>query len=336
MTPDRTMAVGVDLGGTKIQAVVLDDVGGVVRRHRRSTDASRGADAVIDDVVACIRDACLPDLSGFVVAVGIGVAGQVDRATGTVRYAPNLGWRDVPLVAHLEERLAQPVAVLNDVQAAAYGEYRFGSGRGVGDLVCLFVGTGVGGGVIAHGELLRGCTGSAAELGHMTIDRDGPVCRCANRGCLEAFAGGWAIAVRAREAARADGPAGATLKALAGGDLECITAETVADAARGGDPLARRIVAEAGEALGIGAASIVNAFNPCAVILGGGVIDGFPQFVEAVRAGIAQRALSWPGASVSVVTAALGSDAGGIGAAEWARRRPGTDQAVRADFRLTS
>ena len=325
MTPDRTMAVGVDLGGTKIQAVVLDDVGGVVRRHRRSTDASRGADAVIDDVVACIRDACLPDLSGFVVAVGVGVAGQVDRATGTVRYAPNLGWRDVPLAAHLKERLAQPVAVLNDVQAAAYGEHRFGAGRGVGDMVCLFVGTGVGGGVIASGELLRGCTGSAAELGHMTIDRDGPLCRCGNRGCIEAFASGWAIAARAREAASADGPAGATLQARAGGDLERITAETVADAARGGDPLARRIIGEAGEALGIGAASIVNAFNPCALILGGGVIDGFPQLVEAVRAGIAQRALAWPGAGVRVVKAALDRDAGGIGAAEWARRAPSAD-----------
>lgn len=325
MTADGTLAVGVDLGGTKIQAVVVDGAGGVVRRHRRPTDASRGADAVIGDIVACIRDACLPDLEGSVVAVGVGVAGQVDGTTGAVRYAPNLGWRDIPLASLLGVRLALPVSVLNDVQAAAYGEHRFGAGRGVGDLVCLFIGTGVGGGVVARGELLQGCTGSAGELGHVTIDRDGPLCRCGNRGCLEAFAGGWAIAARAREAATADGVAGATLQALAGGDLERITAETVAEAARRGDPLAQQIAGEAGEALGIGAASIVNAFNPCALILGGGVIEGFPQLIAAMRAGIAQRALAWPGAAVRVVKAALDRDAGGIGAAEWARRTPGSD-----------
>ena len=216
------------------------------------------------------------------------------------------------------EALRLPVAVLNDVQAAAFGEHAFGTGQGVDELVCLFVGTGVGGGVITRGTLLQGCTGSAAELGHITVDPNGPLCRCGNRGCLEAFAGGWAIARRAREAAAADPGSNAIVLDLAGGDPEQIATSTVVKAAGDGDPRSEQILREAGQALGIGIASIVNAFNPCMLVLGGGVVDGMPEWIEAASQSVRSRALAANAAAVRVLPAALGSHAGTIGAAAWA------------------
>ena len=151
-------------------------------------------------------------------------------------------------------------------------------------MVCLFVGTGIGGGVIAAGSLLAGCGGSAGELGHTVIERNGPECRCGNRGHLEAMAGGWAIARRASEAVAADPEAGATLMALAKGNGDELTAAHVSKAAHQGDPLAQRLVTETGDALSVGIASLVNAFNPCLVVLGGGVVEGLPELVEMFKA----------------------------------------------------
>jgi glucokinase len=320
---DGRLAIGVDLGGIKIHVVVVDRDGGVVRRHRRPTNATRRPEAVLEDIVACIRDACLPGLTAPLATVGVGVAGQVARGTGVVRFAPNLGWRDVPLAERLADRVALPVAVLNDVQAAAYGEYRFGAGRGVRDIVCLFVGTGVGGGVIADGVLLQGCSGAAGELGHITVEPEGPQCRCGNRGCLEAFAGGWAIAERAREGLASGNGRHSPLLRLIDRDLGRLDAERVGEAARERDLLARRILDQAEAALAIGAGTIVNAFNPCRFVIGGGVADGLPGFVTATERGIRARALDTTSADVCVVRAALGGDAGALGAAEWARRVQG-------------
>ena len=310
--------IGVDLGGSNVRAAVVTSDGRMLRLHERLTRPERGPEAVLEDLVACIREGCLPDPSGPVLGVGVGVAGQVDAATGVVRQAPNLEWHDFPLRARLEEALRLPVAVLNDVQAAAFGEHAFGTGQGVNELVCLFVGTGVGGGVITRGTLLLGCTGSAAELGHITVDPNGPLCRCGNRGCLEAFAGGWAIARRAREAAAADRVSGAALLDLAGGDLDQLTAPAVVKGAGRGDPTSREIVREASEALGVGVASIVNVFNPCMLVLGGGVVAGMPEWIEVAGQAVRSRALAANAAAVRVLPAALGPHAGTIGAAAWA------------------
>lgn len=317
MTGPRT-TIGVDLGGSNVRAAAVTSDGRMLRMHERLTRPERGPEAVLEDLVACIREGCLPDPSGPVLGVGVGVAGQVDAATGVVRQAPNLEWHDFPLRARLEEALRLPVAVLNDVQAAAFGEHAFGTGQGVAELVCLFVGTGVGGGVITRGTLLQGCTGSAAELGHITVDPNGPLCRCGNRGCLEAFAGGWAIARRAREAAAADPGRNAILLDLAGGEAEQITASTVVKAAGDGNPISEQILREAGQALGIGVASIVNAFNPCIVVLGGGVVAGLPEWIETAGQAVRSRALATNAAAVRVLPAALGPHAGTIGAAAWA------------------
>jgi glucokinase len=255
------------------------------------------------------------------VAIGIGAAGQID-SNGVVKSAPNLPFKNEPLKDKLEKELGLGVIVTNDVNAATYGEWRFGAGKGVDDLVVIFVGTGVGGGVISSGQLLEGCDNTAGELGHATIVVDGRKCRCPNFGCLEAYAGGWAIAERAREAVSANPNEGEKLKSLAGG-LENITASTVNQAYREGDPLSKRLLDETGQYLGAGVVGIVNAFNPCTLIFGGGIIEGIPEMIQIVEGVILKRALKPTVENLKIVKAGLGAKAGVIGAAALARNKIG-------------
>ncbi len=320
-------AAGVDLGGTKVEVAQLDHSGCLLERVRRETDVKDGPAAVEAEIAAAVRE--LIALAGSPpVGVGVGVAGQVDARSGMVRFAPNLGWHDVPLPADLSHSLGLPVVVENDVRASTWGEWLHGAGKGWSDLVCLFVGTGIGGGVVSGGELLLGCTNSAGELGHMTVDLHGPPCHCGNRGCLEALAGGWAIAERGQEAVRDDPASGASLLQLAGGQREAITAKTVAQAAQAGDPLARRLLDDVTEALIAGAVGLVNAFNPCRLILGGGIIEGLPELVQRVHQGVRQRSLHAATADLRVVPAGLHNDAGVVGAAALAYRTYGKPKAA--------
>lgn len=312
------LVVGVDIGASKILVSLVDGRGRSTHTNIQPTRPERGAKTVIADVVRCIRKACLPAAGGHLVATGVGVAGQVDPVTGTVHYAPNLGWDEVPLGQRLVEELGLPVVVLNDVQAATYGECMYGAGRGVDELVGLFIGTGVGGGIVTRGQLVHGASGSAGELGHITIDLRGPLCRCGNRGCLEAFAGGWAIARRAQERVAADPAAGAGLLAQADGRPVDITSETVAQAARSGDPLALAIIGEVSDALGAGVASIVNAFNPALIVIGGGVAAGLPELIDRARTAVDERALRSAASTARIVPAMLGAGAVSVGAAAWA------------------
>lgn len=311
--------VAVDLGGTKLYVAEVDANGRTGRTVRRPTVLREGADSVVDE----IREAVTQLAGGKLAYAGlaIGVAGQVDPASGTVLQAPNLRWKDFPLRERLESALGLGVTVINDVQAAAYGEWLHGAGRGVQDMVAVFVGTGVGGGIISRGELVIGCGGSAGEIGHTTIDMNGPECRCGNHGCLEAHAGGWAIARRAREAVERDPSHADALLAAAGGDASVLTAEMVGTTAAAGDPLARELVRQTGEALGVGIASLANAYNPCTIVLGGGVIEGMPELIDLVQHTVEQRALPAAVAQLSIVPAALGTDSGVVGAASWAFRR---------------
>jgi glucokinase len=309
---ERCMTLGVDLGGTKVKTALVDTRGRIVAVDTHSTHPERGSDGVIVDVLACVKG-CLGKARRDAAALGIGVAGQVD-VHGVVRYAPNLRWRDVPLRERLEANLELPVVVVNDVRAATIGEWRFGSGGNVDDLVVLFIGTGIGGGVVSGGRLLQGCSNTGGELGHMTVDVNGRKCHCPNRGCLEAYAGGWAIAERAQEAVRTDPAAGASLSTLAGG-VDQITAFNVSQAYRGGDALARRLIAETGQYLAAGIVGLVNAFNPCLIVLGGGVIAGVPELVPQVEAFTRQYALLAAVEPLQFAVAALGSEAPVIGAA---------------------
>jgi glucokinase len=198
------------------------------------------------------------------------------------------------------------------------GEWRFGSGKGADDLAVLFVGTGVGGGIITGGKLLTGCSNSGGELGHMTLVANGRQCHCPNKGCLEAYVGGWAIAERAQEAIRTLSAEGKRLRSLAG-DIKDVTAGMVSQAYREGDLLARLVVEETGRYLASGVVSIVNAFNPCIVVLGGGVIEGIPEIIPIVNDATRSNALETNVENLKIVKATLGGDAGVIGAATYAR-----------------
>jgi glucokinase len=312
-------AVGVDLGGTKVEVARVGEDGRIRQRVRHATDVDDGADRVIGRLVASVREMIRQGGSGGV-GVGVGVAGQVEAVSGTVRFAPNLKWQEVALGDRLRDALEVPVAVTNDVRAVTWGEWLHGAGVGCDDLLCVFVGTGIGGGVVSGGRMLTGHRNSAGEFGHMTVDLEGPECTCGNRGCLESLAGGWAIARAAREAVTEDRTAGAVLLELAGGQLEEVTARTVADAFHRGDPLAARLVNRVTEALAAGAAGLVNAFNPCRLILGGGVVEGLPGLVERVERRVAGRALAAAVEGFQVLPAQLGNDAGVIGAAAFAMR----------------
>lgn len=317
MPDSDLLTIGVDLGGTKVETALVDSKGHIVAKKRRPTNPSQGSDAVIAEIVACV-DECLGDASDRAEALGIGVAGQVDSRSGTVRFAPNLEWRDVPLKTKLEKVLGLPVVVTNDVRAATYGEWKHGAGKGAENLVCIFVGTGVGGGVINGGRMLEGCTNTAGELGHMTIVAGGRECRCRNRGCLEAYVGGWAIAQRAQEAARKQPRKGEKLLTLAG-MIEQITAAHVGEAYSDGDALAHDLVDETARYLAAGLVAIVNTLNPCLIILGGGVVEGMPTLMERAEKIAKSRALEAALERVRFVKAALGGDAGSIGSAALVR-----------------
>ena len=312
-------SVGVGLGGTKVEVAHVDADGHLQRRLRRPTAVKDGPKAVELEIVGAIGE-LVEGVGSLPAGVGVGVAGQIEADSGMVRFAPNLDWHDVPFQADLGEALGLPVVVTNDVRAAAWGEWLHGAGRGCDDLVCLFIGTGIGGGVVSGGQMLSGCSNTAGELGHIVIDLHGPTCHCGNRGCLEALAGGWAIARRARETVAGEGGSGATLLQMAGGKPEALTAKMVAHAANQGDLLAQKIVNQAAEALVAGITSLVNAFNPCRLILGGGVIEGLPEWIDRIEKGVRQRALAAALASLQVLPAQLHSDAGVVGAAALAMR----------------
>ena len=313
----KKCAVGIDLGGTKIALGAVDDEGRLLEPLCFDTEARGGYETVLDQLVNGVRQ--LKGRSNSpgapISGIGIGVAGQVDPETGAVVFAPNLNWRDVPLRADLERACGLPVVVTNDVRAALWGEWLFGAGRGGRDLICIFVGTGIGGGIVCDGRVLEGCSNTAGEIGHITVDLRGPLCKCGNRGCMEALAGGWAIARRAQESVKADPVRGSAILNRAGGKIEEITAKTVVHAFYDGDPLAITILDEATDALAAGIAALVNALNPCEIILGGGIIEGMPEMVSRIDKGVRNRALSAATGRLAIVASKLGGEAGIIGAA---------------------
>ena len=319
MTHNRkkgALTVGVDIGGTKINVGLMDAAGRLLFVQQSQFHASKEPERIIDDISAGI-EVYLSKTGQKVEALGVGVAAQVDMK-GVVRGSQNLGWRNVPLKKMLEKHFGLPIAVINDVNAATLGEWQFGAGKGVKDLAVLFVGTGVGGGIITDGKLLSGCNNSGGELGHITIVSDGRKCHCPGKGCLEAYVGGWAIAERAQEKIKALSMEGKRLLTLAG-KIQHVTAVTVSQAYKEGDLMARLLVEETGRYLAAGVISIVNAFNPCLVVLGGGVVEGIPDLVPMVNENTLNSALEANVEKLKIVKAALGGNAGVIGAATLAQ-----------------
>ncbi|MDR7537326.1 MAG: ROK family protein [Armatimonadota bacterium] len=310
--------LGVDLGGTKILAAVVDETGRVGATARAATPQA-GPPAVVEAIAATAdRALAAAGVSRAAVrAAGVGAPGPADPATGVVFAPPNLqGWRDVPLAALVRERLGMPVAVENDANAAALGEHWVGAGRGVDDLLYITVGTGVGGGLILRGQLYTGVSGTAGEIGHMVLVPGGPRCACGRLGCLEAVASGSAIVREARAALAAGRPS-----MLAG--ASALDAREVARAAAEGDPLAREVFARAAGYLGLAAANLVNLLNPAMLIIGGGVARAGELLLGPVRRIVQAEAFERPAAAVQIVPAALGLHAGAVGAAAAARLRLG-------------
>jgi glucokinase len=317
-------AIGVDLGGTKVEVAVVDAGGKILQRLKQPTHAETGPDRIMAAIAKMVQQLQNQGPKTPPAGVGVGIAGQITAANGVVRFAPNLKWREVPFRSRLQTALTLPVVVTNDVRAATWGEWRHGAGQGTEDLICLFIGTGIGGGVVSGGRMLEGCTNTAGELGHITTDINGPPCTCGHRGCLEALAGGWAIARRARQAIL-DAPAAGQAFLQAAGlkepvAPEDVNARVVAAAAQAHDPLARLLVDEVARALIAGTVSLVNAFNPCRLILGGGVMQGLPELISRVEAGIRHSALKTATEGLEVLPARLKGDAGVVGAATLAIR----------------
>lgn len=311
-------AIGIDIGGTKIEAAIVSEKGVLLDRLRISTESSRGADVVIENLMATIEQLATKHSNIQISALGLGIAGQVERYTGNVVYAPNLKWTNINLKEPLEAKFGMPVFVCNDVRAAAWGEWLAGAGVGCRDLVCVFVGTGVGGAIISNGSMVDGYNNTAGEIGHITVKMDGPSCTCGNRGCLEAIAGGWAIERDARQYVAGDTFGGRRMLALADGDINAITAKVVTTAAQEGDKAAVGLMDNVVDVLISSITSIVNTLGPRQIILGGGIIEGMPEIVTRIDKGVKSNSLHSATSNVLMTRGKLHNNAGAVGAALFA------------------
>ena len=316
MVVGQKLVLAVDIGGTKIIAAVVSPGGKIVSRNYCLTMADKGTKAVSDRMLSAVDKAIAQAKlkTSELIGIGVAAAGILDTNRGIVTTSPNLpNWRNVPLRDVLADKLGVVTYIINDASAAALGEHRFGAGMGFNSIIYLTVSTGIGGGIIIDGELYVGADGCAGEVGHMTVEADGPRCHCGNFGCLEALASGWAVAKAAIK--RLNNGEKSSIVELVDGRLENITAEAVAMAARRGDRLAADIVAEAAKYLGIGLANLVNIFNPELIVIGGGLSKMGDMLLKPARKVLKERAFQLPADTVRVVRACLGSDAGIIGAA---------------------
>ncbi len=314
----QPLCLALDFGGTKLAAGLVNwQTGGILRQARCATSSQVGAHGQIADMLSLVRDQLRPSLQekNSLRGVGVSFGGPVDVEQGLVLLSHHVtGWENLPLVARLQQEIGLPVYMENDANAICLGEYRYGAGKGVQDLVYLTVSTGIGGGVVLGGQLWRGSHGMAGEIGHMVVRPNGAPCTCGNRGCLEALAAGPAIARRAHEAlAQAAKPS--PLLQLAGGDPAAITAEMVFRAARGGDPLAAQVVEQVAEDLGLAIAMLCSVVDPARVILGGGVAKAGEQLLQPVRRAFARYAFPMLADRVSIVQAAALDEGGLLGAA---------------------
>jgi glucokinase len=311
--------VGVDLGGTNIVVGAMSDDGSEQLAMRSEpTHAERGAEAVVDRMVSMIEQVIAEalDQTGAArkdfIGVGMGAPGPLDRERGIVVVAPNLGWRDYPLRDAVAERVRLPTTLDNDANCATVGEWWCGAARGGRNVVGITIGTGIGGGLIVDGQLYHGASDVAGEIGHTTIDMTGRYCRCGNYGCLEAYASGPAIALRAREALERDEVS--ALRKMVNGDLDRLTAATVYEAANQGDALARELVRDTATFLGAGIANLLNIFNPDVVVVAGGVTQAGDRLFEPLRAEVKRRAFRPAVAACRIVPGSLPGTAGVVGA----------------------
>src|SRR6266536_976105 len=315
----ETLAIGVDAGGSKIEGLLVDVRVGEILDRRLVETPAEDAEATARAIVAVARE--LMAGRDPVRALGVGAAGMVDL-DGVMRYAPNVAWRDFRLTERVGAAVGLPTLVDNDANVAAWGEFRFGAGRGSSDMLLVTVGAGIGGGIVSGGKLLRGAHGFAGEIGHIIVEPNGPRCGCGNLGCWEQVASGRAIGRMGRRAAAQD--PSSLMAELAGGDPSEVTGRHVTVAAQKGDPVAIRILAEVGRRLGEGIAGLVNVLDPDLVVVGGGAIEAGEFLLQpARRAFIDSVEAPDHRPNVPIVPAALANDAGAVGAADLACQEVG-------------
>ncbi len=311
------LSIGIDVGGTKIAGAVVDDEGAILEQRRVESPATETV-AMEDAIAGLVHDLCERHA---VERVGVGAAGYVDADRSTMRFSPNLAWRDVDLRGDLAERIDLPIIVENDANAAAWGEFRYGAGADVDEFLMVTVGTGVGGGVVLGGALQRGAYGFAAEIGHLRVVPQGRPCGCGQLGCLEQYGSGTALVRDVREDVAAAVPAAEAILARAGGDPAAITGPMITEAAQDGDPHAVARLASLGSWLGQGVASLVAVLDPAVIVVGGGVSEAGDLLLAPMRTAFLEH-LSVRGhrPAAEIRRAELGNDAGVIGAADLARR----------------
>jgi glucokinase len=301
-------AIGVDLGGTNLRIAAVSEQGELMEKVTTGTRLVTGRDAVIDEMVAAIRELSAKfSASQRLLGVGIGVPGIIDKRTGMLRQSPNLpGWGDYPVRDEIERRLGTPVILENDANSAAMGEAWLGAGREVEHMCMITLGTGVGGGLILNGRIWQGMTGMAGELGHINVDPNGHACGCGSHGCIEQFASATAIVRMAREAiAGGNAPA---LAQAAKSDAE-FSSETVFDLAMRGDKAAQAVFQKAGTALGILMADLVNAFNLYVYVIGGGVSSAWDAFAPAMFEELRRRSFVYAATAPDDIWAAVAEGA---------------------------
>ncbi|MCF6522918.1 ROK family glucokinase [Streptomyces sp. JJ36] len=318
LSAPRVPTVGIDIGGTKVMAGVVDADGHILERVRAETpDKSKSPQVVEDTITELVLD--LSDRHD-VHAVGIGAAGWVDADRSRVLFAPHLAWRDEPLKDALTARLAVPVMVDNDANTAAWGEWRFGAGRGEDHLVMITLGTGIGGAILEDGRVKRGRYGVAGEFGHMQVVPGGHRCPCGNRGCWEQYSSGNALVREARELAVAESPVAYGIIDRVGGQVGDITGPLITELARSGDAMCVELFQDIGQWLGIGLANLAAALDPSCFVIGGGVSAADELLTEPAREAF-RRHLTGRGyrPEARIVKAQLGPEAGMVGAADLAR-----------------
>lgn len=314
-----SLAIGVDIGGTKIAAGLVSEDGKIVESARHETPATEPTE--IAPMVAELVERLRGDRE--IVGVGIGAAGFIDAARQTVLFAPNIDWVDEPLAAQVRHRVDLPVIVENDANAAAWGEFRFGAGEDTDDLLLVTVGTGIGGGIVHDGQLFRGGFGVAAEIGHMRVVRGGILCGCGQRGCWEQYGSGRALVREARERVTSVDPRAAGLAAIVGGDPTLITGPMVTELAQQGDALALELLTDVGHWIGEGIATLCTILDPRVVAIGGGVAAAGELLLAPIQESFDQFLSAYDHRPIAALRlAALGNQAGLIGAADLARSAP--------------
>ncbi len=317
----KTHVAGIDIGGTKLATVVADSTGHILSKVRKPTLAERGPEYALHLLFNMVRETV--ERAGLeqnsIAAIGVSCGGPLDTKTGVVYSPPNLpGWDALPLKAELESEFGIPVAIENDANASALAEYRFGGGRGYAALLYMTMSTGIGGGIVIHGQIYHGANDSAGEVGHQILLRDGPPCGCGKRGCLEALCSGPAIARRAQAAIRKQIEtkkiATTELLTCADGRIETVKSEHVLAAARTGDTLALQLVDETAYYMGWGIANLVNILNPDIVLLGTIAIAAGDLLLNPIRKTVAEFAMARPTEAVKIEPAQLGEALGDLAA----------------------